>query len=53
MVYDITNQESFNHVKDWLTEVNRYAPEGTGKLIVGNKCDKLDRLVPAQKAQVM
>ena len=21
MVYDVTNQESFNHVADWLTEV--------------------------------
>ena len=29
MVYDVTNQDSFNHVADWLGEVNRYASEGT------------------------
>mmetsp|Transcript_35141 Transcript_35141/g.71640 ORF Transcript_35141/g.71640 Transcript_35141/m.71640 type:complete len:131 (+) Transcript_35141:108-500(+) len=43
MVYDVTNQESFNHVADWLTEVNRYASEGTCKLLVGNKSDRPDR----------
>lgn len=42
MVYDVTNQESFEHVNDWLSEVNRYASEGTCKLLVGNKCDRTD-----------
>lgn len=32
-------QESFDHVNDWLNEVNRYASEGTCKLLVGNKSD--------------
>jgi GTPase SAR1 family protein len=32
-------QESFEHVNDWLNEVNRYASEGTCKLLVGNKSD--------------
>ncbi|KAL7692188.1 putative small GTP-binding protein [Plasmopara halstedii] len=39
MVYDVTSQESFDHVNDWLSEVNRYASEGTCKLLVGNKSD--------------
>ncbi|KAG7385639.1 hypothetical protein PHYPSEUDO_001201 [Phytophthora pseudosyringae] len=42
MVYDVTSQESFDHVNDWLNEVNRYASEGTCKLLVGNKCDISD-----------
>ena len=28
-------QESFDHVNDWLSEVNRYASEGTSKLLIG------------------
>lgn len=40
MVYDVTSQESFDHVNDWLKEVNRYASEGTCKLLVGNKSDR-------------
>ena len=51
MVYDVTNQESFNHVTDWLTEVNRYTSEGTCKLLVGNKSDRPDRAVSAEEAR--
>jgi Ras-related protein Rab-1A len=51
MVYDVTNQESFNHVADWLTEVNRYASEGTCKLLVGNKSDRTDRVVSSDVAR--
>jgi len=39
-VYDVTSQESFDHVKDWMGEVNLYASEGTCRLLVGNKSDK-------------
>ena len=37
MVYDVTDRESFDHIQDWLHEVNRYATEGTCKLLIGNK----------------
>jgi Ras-related protein Rab-1A len=52
LVYDVTSMESFNHVNDWLIEVNRYTAETTCKILVGNKSDKPDRLVDAAKAQV-
>jgi small GTP-binding protein len=52
MVYDVTNQESFDHVNDWLSEVNRYASEGTCKLLVGNKSDKPEKVVSSEKARV-
>ena len=45
MVYDVTNMESFNHVNDWLAEVNKFAPEDTCKLLVGNKSDKVKLLL--------
>jgi Ras-related protein Rab-1A len=52
MVYDMTNTESFDHVNDWLKEVNRYAAPGTVKLLVGNKCDRInDRAVTIEQAQ--
>lgn len=32
-------EESFNNVKQWLTEIDRYACENVNKLLVGNKSD--------------
>jgi Ras-related protein Rab-1A len=52
MVYDTTSSDSFDHVNDWLKEVNRYASEGTCKLLVGNKCDRsADRAVTTEQAK--
>jgi len=45
-------QESFEHIQDWLNEVNRYASEGTCKLLVGNKSDRSDKVVSTERAQV-
>lgn len=39
VVYDVTSQESFQNVKTWLTEVERYASRDVNKLLVGNKAD--------------
>lgn len=52
MIYDVTSQESFEHVNDWLKEVNRYASEGTCKLLVGNKSDRVpDKVVSSETAK--
>ena len=39
VVYDVTDLESFNNVKQWLHEIDRYAAENVNKLLVGNKSD--------------
>lgn len=52
-VYDITDRESFDNVKQWLNEIDRYACENVNKLLVGNKSD-LDskRQVDTEEAKV-
>jgi len=39
VVYDTTDSETFEHVKTWLHEIDRYASENVNKLLVGNKSD--------------
>ena len=45
IVYDVTDQDSFDSVKMWLQEIDRYATSTVLKLLVGNKCDLNDKRV--------
>ena len=43
VVYDVTNQDSFDNVKkNWL---DTHASESVSKFMVGNKCDQVDNKV--------
>ena len=39
VVYDVTDTDSFDKVKQWLHEIDRCACENVNKLLVGNKRD--------------
>ena len=38
-VCNVFEQESFNNIKQWLQEIERYASEHVNRLLVGNKSD--------------
>ena len=52
MVYDITDQRSFENINYWISELNRIAPQDMILLLAGNKCDLInDRQVEEEDAK--
>lgn len=47
IVYDCTDKASFNNVKYWLGEIDKYATDCVQKIIVGNKTDMVAKKVIA------
>lgn len=43
LVYDVNDRETFFHIENWLQEVGRYASSDVNRILVGNKCDILDK----------
>jgi len=39
LVYDVTDQNSFNHLSSWIKDVDLYSGEEVVKLLIGNKDD--------------
>jgi Ras-related protein Rab-1A len=39
IVYDVTDRDSFENVRQWMVEIDRFANPGVCKILVGNKCD--------------
>ncbi|XP_030220252.1 ras-related protein Rab-3A isoform X2 [Gadus morhua] len=52
LMYDITNEDSFNAVQDWATQIKTYSWDNAQVLLVGNKCDMEDeRVVAAERGR--
>ncbi|RIB11953.1 small GTPase superfamily, partial [Gigaspora rosea] len=45
LVYDVTDVQSFNNIRKWLNDVEQHAPEGVNKILIGNKCDWVEKKV--------
>lgn len=39
LVYDVTDERSFNNIRTWFSNVEQHASEGVHKILIGNKCD--------------
>jgi len=39
LVYDVTNEQSFNNIKEWLKNIEKHTSQPVDKILVGNKTD--------------
>ena len=39
VVFDITDRDSFDHIRNWMADIDKFAKEGVLRILVGNKCD--------------
>ena len=52
IVFDITDRDSFDHVRNWMVDIDKFAKEGVLRILVGNKCDlEHDRKVRTEEAK--
>lgn len=43
LVYDITNEKSFDNIKNWIRNIEEHASADVEKMVLGNKCDMNDK----------
>lgn len=54
LVYDVTDEASFNNIRNWMRNIEQHASDGVIKVLVGNKSDMGEgrRCVPYSRGQV-
>ncbi|KAK1028024.1 GTP-binding protein [Friedmanniomyces endolithicus] len=54
LVYDVTDEKSFNNIRTWFSNVEQHASEGVNKMLIGNKCDwEEKRAVSTEQGQAL
>ena len=39
LVYDVTDRQSFENIRNWIKNIKQHASETVRKILLGNKCD--------------
>lgn len=52
LVYDVTDEQSFQNIRNWIRNIEQHAADNVDKILIGNKCDMLsEKLVETQRGQ--
>ena len=51
LTYDVTDQNSFKNIRNWIKQIEANAQTNVCKVLVGNKCDKPDRVVSEEEGK--
>ena len=53
ILYDISNKDSFLHIKHWIDNANKYTKDDFIGILVGNKCDLENREVSEEDGKIL
>ena len=54
LVYDVTDEKSFNNIRPWYSAVQQHASDNVVLILVGNKSDMVDkRVVSTEQGQAL
>ena len=53
ILYDISNKDSFLHIKHWIDNLNKYIENAFIGILVGNKCDLGNREVSEEEGKIL
>ena len=51
LVYDVCDEKSFGNVKNWVNQIEQNAKSTICKVLVGNKCDKPERVITEEQGK--
>merc|ERR1711971_981996 len=52
LVYDITDEQSFLNIRNWIRNIEQHASDSVQKILIGNKCDMVeDRGITKNRGQ--
>ncbi|EDR24571.1 GTP-binding protein YPTC4, putative [Entamoeba dispar SAW760] len=51
IVYDISNRSTFEHIDEWVQELEKYNSSNYVLMIIGNKCDSSQRTVTTDEGK--
>ena len=52
LVYDISDEQSFLNIRNWMRNIEQHATENVKKILIGNKCDCHDeRVISTNRGQ--
>ena len=51
LTYDVTDANSFKNIRNWIKQIEANAQTSVKKFLIGNKCDKPDRVVTKEEGK--
>ncbi|XP_031103735.1 ras-related protein RABE1e-like [Ipomoea triloba] len=55
LVYDVTDESSFDNIRNWMKNIEQHASDTVNKILIGNKADmdESKRVVPTSRGQAL